>query len=76
MSPRVWLPPEPGVLKVNIDVVAFAESRIGIDIIVCNHLDIPLLAKAMTREGKFSIEYGELLGAIESYVVGSSLCPV
>lgn len=41
--------------------------------LVWNHLDIPLLAKYVPRVGSHSIDYGELLGIIESYLVGMAL---
>lgn len=72
LPPRVWLPQECGVLKVNTNVI-FAKSRIDIGIIVHNHLGIPLLAKVLTREGRFSVKYEELQGIIGSYVACSSL---
>lgn len=72
MSPLIWLSPESGTLKVNTGV-AVVESRIGIGIIVRNYLGILLIAEALTCEGRFSSEYGEFLGIIKDYVVGSSL---
>lgn len=38
-----------------------------------NHLGIPLLAKAIPRMGRFTVEYGELLAIIEGCSIGSSL---
>lgn len=45
----------------------------GISIVVHNYMGIPLLAKVMLHMGSFSMEYGEFMGIIEEYVVGSSL---
>lgn len=41
---RLWCPPNLDFLKVNFDF-AFSEGRIGIGILVRNHLGIPLLLK-------------------------------
>lgn len=43
-----WTPPNYGTLKINSDD-AFIEGKIGISIFIRNHLDIPVLAKAITR---------------------------
>lgn len=45
-SPRIWKPPDHHILKVNT-YVAYFESKIGIGILVRNHLGIPLIAKCI-----------------------------
>lgn len=59
------------VFKVNT-YMAFSDDKIGISILVHNHLGIPLLAKAIPRMGCFKISYGELVAIIEGYVAGST----
>lgn len=51
----------------NIDI-AFSEHKIGIGILVRNHLGIPFLAKALSPRGRYVVDYGELMGIIESYM--------
>lgn len=58
--------------KVNTNI-AFSEDRIGIGILVRNHRGIPLFAKALQCTCSFFVDYSELLGVIEGYVVSSSL---
>lgn len=42
---------------------------IGIDIFIRNHLGVLLLAKVVPRYGDFSMDVGELLDIIESYIL-------
>lgn len=53
-SRKIWKPLDRSTPKVNADF-GFLESKIGIGILVCNHLGIPLVAEALPRIGKFSI---------------------
>ncbi|KAI5670611.1 hypothetical protein M9H77_10975 [Catharanthus roseus] len=52
------LPPNYGTLKINTDV-AFLKDKIGIGVIIRNHMGIPLLAKAIPQHGCFSMEFCE-----------------
>lgn len=56
----------------NTDKV-FTKYKIGIGTIVHNHPGIPLLAKALPCQGRFTIDYGELIGIIKGFVLGSSI---
>lgn len=62
-SPRIWKPPSLGTLKVNTDT-SFFEVKIGISILIRNHLGVPSLSKVVPRLGRYSVDYGELLGII------------
>lgn len=65
-----WKPPDSRYLKVNTDT-AFSNHKIGIEILVRNHLGIPLIAKAPHIKADFTVDYRELIGIIKSYVLGS-----
>lgn len=67
-----WMPPEYRTLMVNNDV-AFSKGKVGISILVCNHLGIPLIEKSIPHNGCTAIDYGEILGIIEGYTVGIDL---
>lgn len=58
-------------MKVNTDV-GFTTEKIGIGMIIRNHIRIPILAKGIPHLGSFSIDYGELTGVIEGYIVKTS----
>lgn len=59
-------------MKINTDVT-FAERKIGIGILIQNHLGIPLLAKFVPPAGSFSLDYGEFLDIIRGYMLGMIL---
>lgn len=61
-----------GILKVNTDVV-FLECRIGISILVRKSSRHPLVCQSLQQMDIDFVKYGELLGIIEGYVVGSPL---
>lgn len=63
-SPRSQKPVDPKILKINT-TMAFSEDKIGIGIIVRNHLGILLLAKFIPRPDSFSVDYGEFQVIIE-----------
>lgn len=71
-SPRIWKYPNPRNLKIDIDV-SFDKGKIGIDIVIRNHFNIPLLAKALPYLGRFYVDYSELLRIIEGYIASSTL---
>lgn len=71
-SSRIWKMTNPGILKVNTDM-AFSESKIGIGIIVRNHLGVPLITICIPIQIISLVEYGELLGIIEDHVASSLL---
>lgn len=60
---------EYGTLKVNIDVV-FTKEKIGIGVLVRNHLCALLLTQVVPCNGCYIFDYGVLLGIIEGYIVG------
>lgn len=70
--PRIWKPPHPCTLKGNINV-SFSEGKMGIDVLVRNHLGIPLLGKTTPHLGRYSVDYGELLVIIEGCIIGSRM---
>lgn len=53
--------------------MVLSDDKIGIGIIVRNHLGTLLLAKIVAHMWRFRVDYGELLAIIEGYVTGSSL---
>lgn len=67
-SPQLWKPLDLGIFKANTD--SFFGDKIGIGLIIRNHLRIPLLAKCIPRLGSFFVDYGKL-GIIEGHIVSS-----
>lgn len=49
----------------------FLEKKNSFDILVRNHLGIPLLAKVILCLGFFKVDYGKPLAIIEGYNTGS-----
>lgn len=56
-SPRLWKPPDIGILEVNMNMDFFG-GKIGIGIIIRNHLRISLLAKYIPRPGRLWLIIG------------------
>lgn len=61
---RIWKPPDQRILKVNIDITCVGK-KIGIRILIPNHLGISFSANAIPKSGRFLVDYDELKGIIE-----------
>lgn len=71
-SSWIWKLPISRTIKIITDL-AFSKDKIGIGILVRNHLGISFQAHAIPRKCHFNIDYGEHLTIIENYVIGLSL---
>ncbi|KAI5648255.1 hypothetical protein M9H77_34260 [Catharanthus roseus] len=68
---NIWKAPKFDYLKINTDI-SFSENKISIGILVRNNLGIHVLARALHHIKCFTVDYGEPIGIIEGYVIGSS----
>lgn len=57
------------MLKINNDAT-FTKAKMGIHILIRNHLGVHIFAKAVPRQVSFLVDYGELLSIIEGYILG------